>query len=295
MPRMRTGRIGGQAVSIAEVNHRYNEIEYSYLLSSVLNTGEQRNDRTGVGTRARFGEDLRLNIADNFPLLTKKRVHWKSVLGELLWFLDGANCVSPNCKYDRRCASVYPLQQRGVTIWDEWADENGCLGPIYGVQWESQLDDLVVGIKSEPTGRRHILSAWNPEELGAMALPPCHMMAQFYVSNDGHLDCQMYQRSADMFLGVPFNIASYAALTYMIAHLTGLRPRSLIIQTGDVHIYENHVDQVMEYLRREAPNKEVPTLTIVDRGQKSLRDFTENDFQLENYSPLSSIKADVAV
>lgn len=287
-------------------NYLLGEASYSNLLERILDRGEKRSDRTGVGTLSLFGESLRWDLRGNFPMLHNKRVHWKSVIGELLWFLEGANCTEYLCVHKNNCANVKSLQARGVTIWDEWADDNGCLGPVYGVQWDknSQLEKLVSDIKYNPSSRRHILSAWSPEDLNEMALPPCHMMAQFYVSQDGHLDCQMYQRSADMFLGVPFNIASYAALTYMIALLIGREPGNLTLVFGDCHIYSNHIKAVEKYLNRVEKSQggigasgefSFPTLSIEDVGQGHLKDFKIEDFTLHNYNPLPTIKAPIAV
>jgi len=216
------------------------ERQYLDLLAEVLQNGARKTDRTGTGTLSVFGRQLRFDIADRFPLLTTKKLHTKSILTELLWFLRG----DTNVKW---------LQERGVTIWDEWADENGNLGPVYGYQWRhwrtpdgreiDQIFEVLKNLKTKPDSRRHIVSAWNPADVDKMALPPCHALFQFYVAN-GKLSCQMYQRSADLFLGVPFNIASYAALTLMVAQVTDLKPGDFVLTLGDAHIYLNHVEGV---------------------------------------------------
>ena len=250
--------------------------------------GTRKSDRTGTGTRSVFGRQMRFDLSESFPLITTKRVHFRSVALELLWFLRGDS-------------NVRWLQERGVSIWDEWADEDGELGPVYGVQWRSwptpdgghidQIEKLVEGIRTNPDSRRHIVTAWNPAEVENMALPPCHAMFQFYVA-DGRLSCQLYQRSADTFLGVPFNIASYALLTLMVAQQTGLEPGEFIWSGGDVHIYDNHVDQVREQLSREP--FPYPKLRI-RRTPDSIFDYTLEDFEVLDYRHHPGIKAPIAV
>ena len=264
------------------------ERAYLDLLADVLQNGARKTDRTGTGTLSVFGRQLRFNLADSFPLLTTKKLHTKSILTELLWFLRG----DTNVKW---------LQERGVTIWDEWADENGNLGPVYGYQWRhwrtpdgreiDQIHDLIKNIKAKPDSRRHMVSAWNPADVDKMALPPCHALFQFYVAN-GKLSCQMYQRSADLFLGVPFNIASYAALTLMVAQVTDLKPGEFILTLGDAHIYLNHLDQVREQLTRSP--RPFPKLKL-NPAVKDLLDFKYEDFTLEGYDPHPAIKAPIAV
>jgi thymidylate synthase len=261
---------------------------YLNLLKEVLDTGTPRNDRTGTGTRSVFGRQMRFNLADGFPLVTTKKVHLKSVVAELLWFLRGDT-------------NVQWLQDHGVSIWNEWADENGELGPVYGSQWRSwkatdgnvidQISQAVNGIRTDPESRRLIVSAWNVGELDRMALPPCHLLFQFYVAN-GRLSCQLYQRSADLFLGVPFNIASYALLTAMIAQVTGLELGDFVHVIGDAHIYDNHVDQVKLQLER-AP-RSLPTLQL-DPSITSVFDFTPEHIVVEGYDPHPRIAAPVAV
>ncbi len=267
------------------------EDTYLHLLSEVLGCGEQRSNRTRVLTRSLFGRQLRFDLREGFPLLTTKKVHFKSVVHELLWMVRGDT-------------NVRSLQAEGVTIWDEWMlNESGSLGPVYGAQWRDfngylhegrgrdQLEDVVKSIKKDPFSRRHIVTAWNPSDVDFAALPPCHVLFQFYVSNDKRLSCHMYQRSADIFLGVPFNIASYALLTHMVADVTGLRVGDLVISYGDVHLYENHVEQAREQLTREA--RFLPTLKLTHR--ESLFDFKLEDVTLEGYDPHPAIKAEVAV
>ncbi|MGJ9404343.1 thymidylate synthase [Arthrobacter sp. KK5.5] len=261
---------------------------YEDLLRDVLANGTTKSDRTGTGTRSVFGRQLRFDLAESFPLITTKRVHFKSVALELLWFLRGDSNVSW-------------LREQGVTIWNEWADDAGELGPVYGVQWRSwptpdgghidQIAQVVESIKSNPDSRRHIVSAWNVSELHNMALPPCHAFFQFYVA-DGKLSCQLYQRSADMFLGVPFNIASYALLTHMVAQQTGLEVGEFVWTGGDVHIYDNHVDQVAEQLSRDP--YEYPRLAIA-RVPESIFDYTLEDFEVLGYRHHPAIKAPIAV
>ncbi|MET1154731.1 thymidylate synthase [Arthrobacter sp.] len=250
--------------------------------------GTAKSDRTGTGTRSVFGRQIRYDLAQGFPLITTKRVHFKSVALELLWFLRGDS----NAKW---------LQERGVKIWNEWADADGELGPVYGVQWRSwptpdgghidQITNLVEDLKNNPDSRRHIVSAWNVAEIKNMALPPCHAFFQFYVA-DGKLSCQLYQRSADMFLGVPFNIASYALLTLMLAQQVGLEPGEFIWTGGDVHVYDDHVGQVREQLSREP--YPYPTLNIL-RKPESIFDYSLEDFDVVNYQHHPAIKAPVAV
>jgi thymidylate synthase len=247
-----------------------------------------KGDRTGTGTRSVFGHQMRFDLADGFPLVTTKKVHLKSIIYELLWFLRGET----NIRF---------LNEHGVTIWDEWADERGELGPVYGYQWRSwtgrhgetidQISDVIEQIRTEPDSRRLIVSAWNVAEIPAMALPPCHLMFQFYVA-DGRLSCQIYQRSADVFLGVPFNIASYALLTMIVAQVTDLEPGDFIHTLGDAHLYENHLEQARLQLTREP--RELPTMQI-DPSVKSIFDFEFESFRLENYHPHPHIAAPIAV
>ena len=261
---------------------------YEDLLRDVLATGTAKGDRTGTGTRSVFGRQLRYDLSQGFPLITTKRVHFKSIAYELLWFLRGES-------------NVRWLQENGVTIWDEWADADGDLGPVYGVQWRSwptpggghidQLTEVIEQIRATPDSRRLIVSAWNPADIPDMALAPCHAMFQFYVA-DGKLSCQLYQRSADLFLGVPFNIASYALLTMMIAQQTGLEPGDFVWTGGDCHIYDNHIAQVTEQLTREP--YPYPTLRIA-RTPESILDYTYDDFVIEDYRHHPAIRAAVAV
>jgi len=262
--------------------------QYLKLLEHVKQNGQKKEDRTGTGTMSVFGYQMRFNLNEGFPLLTTKKVHLKSVIYELLWFLSG----DTNIKF---------LKDNGVSIWDEWADENGNLGPVYGHQWRSwptsegkeidQISNLINQIKKTPDSRRLIVSAWNVGEINKMKLPPCHCFFQFYVA-DGRLSCQLYQRSADIFLGVPFNIASYALLTQMIAHVCGLECGEFIHTLGDAHIYTNHIDQVNEQLRRKP--KKLPQIKI-NPSVKNIFDFKYEDFSLEGYDPYPLIKAPVAV
>jgi thymidylate synthase len=261
---------------------------YEDLLRDVLATGTHKSDRTGTGTRSVFGRQLRFDLADGFPLITTKRVHFKSIAYELLWFLRGES-------------NVGWLRENGVTIWDEWADENGELGPVYGVQWRSwptpdgshidQIAQVIDTLRSDPDSRRMIVSAWNVADIPDMALAPCHAFFQFYVA-DGRLSCQMYQRSADMFLGVPFNIASYALLTMMVAEQVGLEPGEFVWTGGDVHIYDNHVEQVTEQLSRDP--FPAPALRFA-RTPESILEYTYDDFVVENYQHHPAIRAAVAV
>ncbi len=262
---------------------------YLDLVRHVLEHGEIRKDRTGVGTLSWFGAQMRIDISKTFPLLTTKKVHFKSLAYELLWFLKG----DTNIKY---------LQDHGVRIWNEWADEAGNLGPVYGAQWRhwkcsdghviDQIKHVIDGIKKDPFGRRHIVSAWNVGEIDQMALPPCHAFFQFYVGSAGTLSCQLYQRSGDLFLGIPFNIASYALLTCMVAQVCGLKPGTFVHTIGDAHIYQNHLEQVKIQLSRTP--KALPTLRL-DPNVKNIDDFTFESFEVENYEPYPAIKAEVAV
>ncbi len=260
---------------------------YLQLLDEVLHHGLDREDRTGVGTRSLFGRQMRFDLSDGFPLLTTKKLHLRSIIYELLWFLRGET-------------NVAWLQAQGVTIWDEWADEAGNLGPVYGKQWRSwegpgnQTVDQIAWVENEirtnPNSRRLIVSAWNPAEVNQMALPPCHLMFQFYVAGD-RLSCQMYQRSADIFLGVPFNIASYALLTMMMAKATGLEAGEFVHTLGDLHLYRNHFDQAREQLSRHP--RPLPTMELADRP--SIDQFQFADFKLIDYDPHPAIRAPVAV
>jgi thymidylate synthase len=262
--------------------------EYHDLLRLVLEEGAPRADRTGTGTLSVFGAQARLNLRDRFPLLTTKKLHLKSIIHELLWFLKGDT-------------NVHSLNEKGVTIWDEWADEKGGLGPVYGAQWIrwrgvdgaviNQIDNVISEIKRNPESRRLIVSAWNVAELDRMALPPCHVLFQFYV-RDGELSCQLYQRSADLFLGVPFNIASYALLTLMVAQVCDLRPGEFIHTFGDLHLYQNHLDQAREQLTRDF--RPLPRMEL-NRAVKSIYDFRFEDFTLTDYDPHPAIKAPIAV
>jgi thymidylate synthase len=262
--------------------------QYLQLLGDVLANGVDRPDRTGTGTRSIFGYQLRFNLADGFPLVTTKKLHVRSIIYELLWFLRGET----NIGY---------LKEHGVRIWDEWADENGDLGPVYGSQWRSwpdgrggtidQIANVVHSIRTKPDSRRHIVTAWNPAEIEDMALPPCHCLFQFYVA-EGRLSCQLYQRSADVFLGVPFNIASYALLTHMVAQVTGLEPGEFIHSFGDVHLYSNHFEQANEQLSR-AP-RPLPRLKL-NPERRDLFGFQFEDFEIVGYDPHPHIKAAVAV
>ncbi|MBR1915247.1 MAG: thymidylate synthase [Alphaproteobacteria bacterium] len=259
--------------------------QYLDLLNDIMENGVDKMDRTGVGTRSVFGRQMRFDLSQGFPLVTTKKVHLKSIIHELLWFIKG----DTNIKY---------LQDNGVRIWNEWADENGDLGPVYGAQWRNwnsdgidQLQDVINRIKNTPNDRRMIVSAWNPSQIGQMKLPPCHMMFQFYVAN-GKLSCMLYQRSCDMFLGVPFNIASYALLTMMIAQVCDLKPGEFIHTLGDTHIYHNHFDQVRLQLSR-TPLK-LPIMKI-NPNVKDINDFKFEDFELVGYESYGVIKAQVAV
>lgn len=262
--------------------------QYLELCKHVLDTGVKKEDRTGTGTISTFGYQMRFNLQDGFPLLTTKKLHLKSIIYELLWFLNG----DTNVKY---------LQDNGVRIWNEWADEQGELGPVYGHQWRSwqgadgetvdQISELIQTIKTNPDSRRMIVNAWNVAEIKNMALPPCHCMFQFYVA-DGKLSCQLYQRSADVFLGVPFNIASYALLTLMVAHVCGLKPGEFVHTLGDTHIYSNHVEQVKLQLTREP--KPLPQMKL-NPDVKSIFDFKYEDFELVHYVAHPHIKGVVSI
>lgn len=262
--------------------------QYLNLLDKILNEGIDKTDRTGVGTRSIFGHQMRFNLSEGFPLLTTKKLHLKSIIYELLWFLQG----DTNIAY---------LQEHGVRIWNEWADENGELGPVYGHQWRSwpdykggtidQISNVLEQIRNTPDSRRMIVSAWNVAEVNEMALPPCHTMFQFYVA-EGKLSLQLYQRSADTFLGVPFNIASYALLLQMMAQVTGLQAGDFIHTTGDTHLYQNHFEQARLQLQREP--RQLPTIKI-NPDVKDLFAFEYEDFEIENYDPWPHIAATVAV
>ncbi len=262
--------------------------EYLDLLRMVRVRGVKRGDRTGTGTLSLFGHQMRFDLARGFPLVTTKKLHVKSIIHELLWFLSG----DTNIAY---------LKANGVSIWDAWADERGDLGPVYGAQWRSwpsadgsvidQIAEVELALKTDPASRRHIVSAWNPADLPRMALAPCHCLFQFYVA-EGRLSCQLYQRSADVFLGVPFNIASYSLLTMMMAQVTNLEPGEFIHSFGDVHLYLNHIDQADEQLKREP--KPLPRLTL-NPAVQSIFDFAYEDFTLTGYKPHPAIKAPVAV
>ena len=262
--------------------------QYLELVKHVLDNGVFKGDRTGTGTKSVFGYQMRFNMADGFPLLTTKKVHLKSIIHELLWFLQGST-------------NVHYLQENGVRIWNEWAADDGELGPIYGYKWRSwpdydgghidQISDVVEQIKHNPDSRRLIVSAWNVAQVPQMALPPCHTLFQFYVA-DGKLSLQLYQRSGDIFLGVPFNIASYALLLLMVAQVTGLEPGEYIHTLGDAHIYSNHFDQVNEQLQRTP--RQLPRM-VLNPDVKSIFDFRYDDFKLEDYDPYPPIKGVVAV
>jgi thymidylate synthase len=267
---------------------RHPEEQYLELLRLIIDTGVDRGDRTGTGTRSIFGHQMRFDLGQGFPLLTTKKVHLKSIIYELLWFLRGET-------------NVRWLQERGVTIWDEWAAEDGELGPVYGSQWRSwpdgkggsidQIAEVIESIRTKPESRRHIVTAWNPAEVDEMALPPCHCLFQFYIAN-GKLSCQLYQRSADVFLGVPFNIASYALLTMIVAQVTGLEPGEFVHSFGDVHLYANHFEQAELQMSRTP--KPLPRMTL-NPERTSIFDFEYDDFMLTGYDPHPAIKAAIAV
>ncbi|WP_082384823.1 thymidylate synthase [Brevundimonas sp. AAP58] len=276
-------RTGAQAAAPAD----HPEWQYLHLLRDILENGARRDDRTGTGTLGVFGRQMRFDLSKGFPLLTTKKLHLRSIIVELLWFLRGET-------------NIRWLKENGVSIWDEWADVEGELGPVYGKQWRSwaapngqsidQIQKLVENLKTNPNSRRHIVSAWNPADIEDMALPPCHCLFQFFVA-DGKLSCQLYQRSADVFLGVPFNIASYALLTHMVAEVTGLKPGEFIHTFGDAHLYLNHVEQAeLQLTRQPLP---LPTITIAPRGD--LFAFEREDFVLSGYEAHPHIKAAVAV
>ena len=262
--------------------------QYHDLLRLVLENGQPRSDRTGVGTISLFGAQARFDLRESFPLLTTKKLHLKSIIHELLWFLRGDT-------------NVRSLNENGVTIWDEWADDKGDLGRVYGAQWIdwrgadgariNQIDNVISQIKTNPDSRRLIVSAWNPAEIETMALPPCHVLFQFYVC-DGELSCQLYQRSADLFLGVPFNIASYALLTRMVAQVCDLAAGEFVHTFGDLHLYQNHLEQAREQLSREC--RPLPRMRL-NPAIKDIHDFRFEDFTLENYEPHPAIKAPIAV
>ena len=261
---------------------------YLDLLGHILNHGAAKADRTGTGTRSLFGYQMRFDLSEGFPLLTTKKLHVRSIIYELLWFLRGET----NIRY---------LKEHKVSIWDEWADAQGELGPIYGKQWRSwttddggsidQIAEVVDAIRHDPDSRRLVVSAWNVAEVPRMALPPCHLLFQFYVA-EGRLSCQLYQRSADVFLGVPFNIASYALLTMMVAHVTALEPGEFVHTLGDVHLYDNHLEQAQQQLTRQP--RPLPTMRL-SPGVNSIFEFHYEDFRLENYDPHPHISAPVAV
>ena len=262
--------------------------QYHDLMRHVLEHGHRKSDRTGTGTLSVFGWQMRFDLGASFPMLTTKRLHVKSIIHELLWFLAGDT-------------NVRTLQQHGVSIWDEWADANGDLGPVYGYQWRNwpgpnggtidQIKLVLESIKTNPDSRRHMVTAWNPVDVPKMKLPPCHALFQFYVAN-GALSCQLYQRSADIFLGVPFNIASYALLTQMVAHVTGLKAGEFVHTLGDAHLYLNHLDQAREQLSRD--DRSLPTMTL-NPTVKDLFAFRYQDFTLNDYNPHPAIKAPIAV
>ena len=262
--------------------------QYLNLLEHILENGTKKSDRTGTGTVSCFGHQMRFDLSEGFPVLTTKKLHLRSIIHELLWFIQG----DTNIKY---------LKENKVRIWDEWADENGDLGPVYGYQWRSwpnpdgtstdQIKNLINSLTNNPDSRRHIVSAWNPSFIDEMALPPCHCLFQFYVA-DGKLSCQLYQRSADTFLGVPFNIASYALFTMMLAQVCGYQPGDFVHTFGDVHLYSNHIAQTHEQLSREP--KALPSL-IINPDVKDLFEFKFEDFELVNYDPHPHIKAEVSV
>lgn len=272
----------------------FNEHDFNYkrLITEVLAYGSPRTDRTGTGTISTFSLEAKYKAIHGFPLLTTKKIHWKSVVGELLWFLSGSTNNNDL------------VEKYGVTIWNEWAKENGDLGPVYGAQWRNfhgnslftgrdQIKDLIESIKSNPFSRRHLVSAWNPNQIDQMALPPCHTLFQVYVHTNGTLDLKLYQRSADMFLGVPFNIASYSLLMYMIAHVTGYKPGTFYHSIGDAHIYNNHLDAVQTQLERSI-DFESPTLEL-NPNIRDIFSFSPSDITLVNYNSHPTIKAPVAI
>jgi len=262
--------------------------QYLALLRHVLDHGTRKDDRTGTGTLSVFGYQMRFDLTAGFPVLTTKKLHLRSIIHELLWFLRG----DTNIRY---------LRDNGVTIWDEWADDNGDLGPVYGAQWRGwaapngrhidQIADVIAQIRSQPDSRRLIVSPWNPADVPSMALPPCHALFQFYVAG-GKLSCQLYQRSADIFLGIPFNIASYALLTMMVAHVTGYRPGEFVHTLGDAHLYVNHLEQARTQLARQP--RPLPAMRL-NPEKTEIDSFVYDDFELLNYDPYPAIKAPVAV
>lgn len=268
-------------------NVNWNDIEYNMLVDQVLDDGEPREDRTGTGTHAIFGSKLEFNLKDGFPMLTTKKVHFKSIVTELLWFIRGET-------------NIAFLKEHGCSIWDEWADENGDLGPVYGKQWRSfpkpdgevvdQLADVIEGLRTNPTSRRHLVVAWNPGQLDQMALPPCHVLFQFYLNNGNELSCQIYQRSVDVGLGLPFNIASYALLTHLVAKELGAGVDKLIHIGGDVHIYDNHREALIGQIERTS--FPAPTLRI---NSSSMFTALPNEIVLENYEAHAKVPMDVAV
>lgn len=268
--------------------------QYLNLLGRILESGERREDRTGTGTLSVFGHQMRFDLSETFPVLTTKKLHLRSIIHELLWFLQGGT----NLAY---------LKENKVRIWDEWADEQGDLGPIYGFQWRhwgeawepgkrsggvDQIAQLISQIQTNPTSRRHIVSAWNVADISKMALPPCHVLFQFYVHSDGRLSCQLYQRSADVFLGVPFNIASYALLTLMVAQVCGLQPGEFVHTLGDAHLYQNHLEQARLQLSRTP--RRLPNMYL-NPQVKNIFEFQFEDIELRDYDPHPSIKADISV
>ena len=264
-----------------------NEEVYCDLLKKILANGEHRDDRTGVGTHAIFGANLEFDLQENFPILTKKKMYLKTMMVELLWMLRGDDHIGF-------------LKENNVKIWNEWADEDGYVGPIYGNQWRSwgnrgvdQIKKVIEDIQTNPAGRRHMVSAWNAEDLPKMNLPPCHILFQLYVTNNGCLDLQYYQRSADTFIGLPYDIALYSMLIHLICGVTGLKPGRLLINLGDTHIYNNHFEQVNEYLNRSYINNSIPKFSVPNKA--SIDDYTLEDFKLENYEPQSAIKAEIAI